>query len=384
MAATRKTLRTPKIKANNSFLFVVVAILAFVGLVVWAVIAQSPGKTPHAGNPGCALSISTVAVGGSVTVNSVDGLFGSIGMQGAYGTPVYSNLNTLVAYKSASIKVPSNAQLGLYVVRVGGYGVACTPNLSVTAPLVTVCGYDKASVSPGDTIRIASDGYGLGVGIQGAYSNTLRDLNIRLNPDSNFTNVIIPADVAPGLYVVKLLTPAYAVTGGFNCKNPQGGDLSVSLQPACSLSTPNIVAGGQVTLYSKNGLSGQVNMQLLSGGPVKGLGYLNTGGSLTFPLYVTPGIYKVAVGLYAVPCKFYSPGSTTGFDLSVTAYTPTCRDADVDKSGVVNILDLSKISSAYNATIGQPKYSSVLDLNRDGVINNLDLTGAQNWFGQKC
>jgi hypothetical protein len=83
--------------------------------------------------PACTLSTGSIAPGGTVTVNSSGGgLFGSIGLVGYYGSPIFSALGNLTAGGSTPITVPSAAPTGRYLVRVGSYAVICTPDLIVS------------------------------------------------------------------------------------------------------------------------------------------------------------------------------------------------------------------------------------------------------------
>ena len=114
------------------------------------------GNNPN--TPTCALSTSLIAPGGVVTVISNGGLSGTIGMQGALGSPVYSALGTLPADGSTRITVPSGATNGLYVVRVGGYGVGCKPDLSVTA----TCALGSNTVIAGNNLGFGYSGFPAG------------------------------------------------------------------------------------------------------------------------------------------------------------------------------------------------------------------------------
>jgi len=48
----------------------------------------------------------------------------------------------------------------------------------------------------------------------------------------------------------------------------------------------------------------------------------------------------------------------------------------------VNTLDKARVSLKYGTTIGGPGYSSLVDINGDGVINVLDKAQASTHFGE--
>lgn len=116
-------------------------------------------------NPACTLSHSGMVRGGTVTVKSQNGLFGTIAMQYNLGTPAYQNLGNLPANGSATITVPHDAKTGEYIVRVGGFGVACTPNLSIfpnesPTPQLNACDINKDGAVTSADLGLVSSAFG--------------------------------------------------------------------------------------------------------------------------------------------------------------------------------------------------------------------------------
>ena len=96
---------------------------------------------------------------------------------------------------------------------------------------------------------------------------------------------------------------------------------------------------------------------------------------LTFvlPLLVLAIGLGVAVG-YAAQISRSLPGSVAINLISVESF------ADVDRSGVVDQRDLSSIAASLNT---RPESDVGLDLNKDGVIDLLDLVFAAMNFGRR-
>ena len=82
---------------------------------------------------------------------------------------------------------------------------------------------------------------------------------------------------------------------------------------------------------------------------------------------------RVAVG-YSAQISRSLPGSATINLISVETF------ADVDRSGVVDSDDLLSIASSLNT---HPESDVALDLNKDGVIDLLDLVFAAMNFGRR-
>jgi len=61
----------------------------------------------------------------------------------------------------------------------------------------------------------------------------------------------------------------------------------------------------------------------------------------------------------------------------------TLKDrADLNKDGVVDVLDMIILSTAWNSALGDPEWKPEADLNNDGVINVLDMTLLVSVVGQ--
>jgi len=136
-------------------------------LAVQNIILPSPTPTPIAA-PACILNVASVTPGGSVRVTSVGGLFGTIGIQGVFGNPVYSALGTLTANGFTNITVPVTAQAGLYIVRVGALGVPCSPNLAVTTissptptpgTITASCSISPSTIKAGGSLSVTGRGF---------------------------------------------------------------------------------------------------------------------------------------------------------------------------------------------------------------------------------
>ncbi len=55
---------------------------------------------------------------------------------------------------------------------------------------------------------------------------------------------------------------------------------------------------------------------------------------------------------------------------------------DVNKDGIVNILDVVAVTSRYGSKVGDPNYDAVCDVNKDGKIDILDLTIVTSNYGK--
>ncbi len=54
---------------------------------------------------------------------------------------------------------------------------------------------------------------------------------------------------------------------------------------------------------------------------------------------------------------------------------------DVNRDGLVNIIDLTLVASHFAAVVGNPNYYAQADLNNDGIIDIVDLTICAADFG---
>lgn len=59
--------------------------------------------------------------------------------------------------------------------------------------------------------------------------------------------------------------------------------------------------------------------------------------------------------------------------LSVSVLAVTMRSEDINKDGVVDMLDLAEVSKRYNAKENDVNYDEKYDINRDGIIDLFDL-----------
>jgi dockerin type I repeat protein len=73
---------------------------------------------------------------------------------------------------------------------------------------------------------------------------------------------------------------------------------------------------------------------------------------------------------------------TAGAGDTFSAAIGLTRNIDINHDGLINILDLSTVSSHFGCSNGQSCYKPEADLNADGVINNTDLSLEQNYFGR--
>ncbi|OLE91020.1 MAG: hypothetical protein AUF79_07120 [Crenarchaeota archaeon 13_1_20CM_2_51_8] len=56
------------------------------------------------------------------------------------------------------------------------------------------------------------------------------------------------------------------------------------------------------------------------------------------------------------------------------------RELDIDRNGVVNIVDLVRVAISFSSTVGSPNYDPRADVNGDGVINIIDLSRVAFYF----
>ena len=70
----------------------------------------------------------------------------------------------------------------------------------------------------------------------------------------------------------------------------------------------------------------------------------------------------VGFGIYFLVNKFRA-----GADVDLVSFS--CENADFNKDGEVNVLDLNMITTAISSNTENPKY----DLNKDGVIDDADI-----------
>lgn len=124
----------PGAGAVLAFIILSVVFLSIAGVVY--ILLNNSSLKPRAAElastvPACTISPSSVSVGQPLVVTGVNGLAGTITLYSTFGGSSY-NLGNLPANGTATVIVPTNVSSGIYVVRVSGFGVACTPNLTIS------------------------------------------------------------------------------------------------------------------------------------------------------------------------------------------------------------------------------------------------------------
>ncbi len=112
---------------------------------------------------------------------------------------------------------------------------------------------------------------------------------------------------------------------------------------------------------------------------------LPVGASITFDfLWNTTG--ETPCHNYIIKCQADAvPGETNLQDNTYVAGTVHVKMiGDVDGNGKVNILDIAAIAVSFLSKSGQTKYYLNRDLNRDGIINIVDVALAAQNFGKSC
>lgn len=208
--------------------------------------------------PTCTIDKSTAYPGDTIRVSTQNGLGGTIYLFGGFGTLVDTD-GSVPINGSANYTLPNPLTDGLYVVRVGGFAVACTPNLKVTAPKPDCTITAPAVLYPGDTFTVNSiNGLSGEIQIAGAFwdPKVKPSVNIgNLSPPSTVTNPI-PNDFEPGLYAVRV--------GGFavHC-----GDVTVG---EWNLDTPDVSYGSTVNFSitpAPNDKGGQMMLLIYRAAP---------------------------------------------------------------------------------------------------------------------
>ena len=76
--------------------------------------------------------------------------------------------------------------------------------------------------------------------------------------------------------------------------------------------------------------------------------------------------------------------TASGSFATVTPFTATCIEGDVDCNCEVDVSDTMQVASSWLATVGDPNYFLARDVNQDGVIDILDLMFVSARFGATC
>lgn len=73
-------------------------------------------------------------------------------------------------------------------------------------------------------------------------------------------------------------------------------------------------------------------------------------------------------------CQCHPRESDTLNNFMVDGTLKKCGlQGDVNKDGVVNLLDLARVGAAFGSSLGDLNYDADADLNKDGAVNLLDL-----------
>lgn len=64
----------------------------------------------------------------------------------------------------------------------------------------------------------------------------------------------------------------------------------------------------------------------------------------------------------------------SGANVANAEFVVMNNDSDVNKDGVVDILDLSLVANSYNFKKGNTKFKNILDINGDDLIDLYDLS----------
>jgi len=83
-------------------------------------------------------------------------------------------------------------------------------------------------------------------------------------------------------------------------------------------------------------------------------------------------------GPTAVATKTPTPKPT----LTATPTTSTVKPGDVNRDGVVNILDFQLLSNSFGKSLGQTGYNANADFNKDNTVNIMDFQILSNNFGK--
>ena len=234
------------------------------------------------------------------------------------------------------------------------------------------CALGSSSVAAGSNLGFGYDGFSAGQKIFIWDGGSHRyDLGTTLT-GPQLVSLNVPASAVPGNYGGFIENGASpAVTCGPVIVTSGGVPI-----PTCSINPASMNAGGNITVNSINGLTGQITIQGAFSAIITPLGTLAVPSTVvTIPITSSLGLYAVRVGS-SVDCG----------DLQVNslAFGVTCSLADFDSDGTVTILDFSLLSSHFGTKIGDPGYVAKFDLNNDGFINSADLAIAQTFFLQPC
>ena len=211
-------------KLLTTFVFLTAAVF-FLGLV------PTLTKPAHAQTPACTYTPDTVAIGGTITVTSLNSLTGEIRIAGAFwpqpatGSVLLGNLaaNTttppLTVSGTSSGTSPLPITAGSYAVRVGGFGVLCTTASGGTSLSVTTGGGGddggNTTTSTPTCTSLTDCSSGVGTGVTGFSETGLV---------GDFISNILPIILG----VVGMLTVIMIVISGFQFATSSGNPESTA------------------------------------------------------------------------------------------------------------------------------------------------------------
>ena len=91
------------------------------------------------------------------------------------------------------------------------------------------------------------------------------------------------------------------------------------------------------------------------------------------------GIVKVTLRLFVTP----RVTGVKNFSFNINVGVGLNKSPDLNDDGVINILDLTKLTQVYQTKAGDLKYNYLCDLNNDGIVNILDVTILTSVYGNR-
>jgi hypothetical protein len=93
---------------------------------------------------------------------------------------------------------------------------------------------------------------------------------------------------------------------------------------------------------------------------------------------VSGGILKVTLRLFISP--YVSGIKDFSFNINIGAGDFLDKSPDINRDGIVNVLDLPYFTSAWSSRAGESSYDYRCDFNNDGIVNLIDLSAlATQW-----
>lgn len=350
-AAKEKVVRSSKVGSKNSLLLVAVLILAVLAFVVWAVIAKSPGKTPHA---------QVAPAMPSLTVN----------WSTPAGNASFSDVNNKKANCQSATSTCSTGQYVYwpgskvdYTVRVNSVSGPVLQKGSTTA---TTDGRAVANWSWKYEVNVFPDSLGS--------CTTAADKCVKAQAVTGNTYVANNLQYAT---IYRMIVCAPACSGGVIIQNTTAQTPPPPFTPlptsspnvsACVFSPTSITLGSSLGIIPNNFPAQPLNVELVgkSFANIVNLGTIpSTGGGVVIPTSVpAPQQYEVRVGN-----GFVSYTTCAGI-LTVNPVN-TYNTCDFNKDRKVDQLDVNMAASGFGkvtTSLNQP-----YDVNKDGYVNSLDL-----------